>query len=80
MDRGDDTDTVKLSELIYGRHFRGKYFFLFLFLKSLRMFVLVDLLLSLVSFGFQNFSFIHEFVLQLFLLEVPYMLYNSYLV
>ncbi|XP_057969715.1 probable plastidic glucose transporter 2 isoform X2 [Malania oleifera] len=24
-DRGDDADTVKLSELFYGRHFRGKY-------------------------------------------------------
>ncbi|XP_023918786.2 probable plastidic glucose transporter 2 [Quercus suber] len=24
-DKGDDTDTVKLSELFYGRHFRGKY-------------------------------------------------------
>ena len=24
-DKGDDADTVKLSELFYGRHFRGKY-------------------------------------------------------
>ena len=24
-DKGDDTDTVGLSELLYGRHFRGRY-------------------------------------------------------
>lgn len=25
LDRGDDTDIVKVSELLYGRHFRGRY-------------------------------------------------------
>ena len=24
LDRGDETDTIKLSELLYGRHFRGR--------------------------------------------------------
>lgn len=24
-DRGDDTDSVRLSELLYGRHYRGRY-------------------------------------------------------
>lgn len=26
FDRGDDADTVKLSELLYGCHFRGRYY------------------------------------------------------
>lgn len=25
LDRGDETETVKLSELFYGRHFRGRF-------------------------------------------------------
>lgn len=29
LDRGDDVDTVKMSELIYGRHFSGRYVFVF---------------------------------------------------
>lgn len=30
LDRGDDTDSVKLSELFFGRHGRGAYFFYFM--------------------------------------------------
>jgi len=26
VDRGDDTDSVKLSELLHGRHSKGMYF------------------------------------------------------
>lgn len=26
LDRGDDTDSVKLSELLHGRHSKGMYF------------------------------------------------------
>jgi len=26
VDRGDDTDSVKLSELLHGRHSKGVYF------------------------------------------------------
>jgi len=42
-------------------------------------FVIV-VLLTLVCLGFPKLFFIHEFVLQLFLLDQPYLLYNSYLV
>lgn len=79
VDRGDDTDTVKLSELLHGRHAKGIYFSWFVPGIGVNVFAIV-VILSLVSLGFQKLFFIHEFVLQLFLLDQPYLLYNSYLV
>lgn len=98
LDRGDDTDAVNFSELLYGRHFRGRRVFIFWVYSSglcecvhYLPFWLVQLLLLpspfpflhhfpplliLVSLGFV----IHIFLLQLFLLGQPYLLYNSYLV
>lgn len=78
VDRGDENDTVKLSELLHGRHFKGTYFFLF-YLQNLEE-NLSSLFSSLDSLCFQLFSFIYGFVLQLFLLDQPCLLYNSSLV
>lgn len=70
---------MKLSELLHGRHSKGIYFSWSISWKVARVYVMV-IILSLISLGFQKSFFIHEFVLQLFLLDQPYLLYNSYLV
>lgn len=92
LDRGDDSDVVHFSELLYGRCFRGTCIFIFGYAPTdfVSMFVLHFGIYScycrhqflssassslMFSLGFV----IHMFLLQLFLLGQPYLLYNSYL-
>jgi hypothetical protein len=84
-DRGDDIDTVRLSELLYGRHFRGRYdtFLVYFFSFSPVATAAIAIAYSSVLYpfwAFQKCFVIHTFLLQLFLLGPPYLLYNSYLV
>lgn len=70
---------MKLSELLHGRHSKGICFSWFISRIVVSVYA-IAFILSLVSLGFRKSFFIHEFVLQLFLLDQPCLLYNSYLV
>lgn len=66
-DRGDEPDTVKFSELFYGRHFRGIY-------ETLNSFIFCIRICTCGSCYFiLDYSFIISFW-QLFLLDQPCML------
>lgn len=77
-DKGDDAESVKYSELLYGRHFRGKHSNQHSFSASWFS-CMLPCCHSFKSFTWKFCSLQVPFLfLQLFLLELRCLLYNSY--
>lgn len=74
-DRADEVDAVKLSELVHGRHFKGRFVFSLSLCLCILFFIVVAEVLMLLLF----FKLIFFFFLQWCSLGQPYLLFSSYL-